>query len=151
MAGITVGTTIDATPEQVWEVVRVVGDHVDWMHDAVAIRFTSANRSGVGTTFDCDTKVGPFRLTDKMEITRWEDARVMGVRHVGMVTGTGEFTLVSTPPGRTEFIWREKLTFPWWMGGVLGATVGGVFLKLIWKRNLRGLKAIVESRSTSTS
>ncbi len=151
MAGITVGTTIDATPEQVWEVVRVVADHVDWMHDAVAIRFTSESTSGVGTTFDCDTKVGPFRLTDQMEITRWEDARVMGVRHVGMVTGTGEFTLVPTPPGRTEFIWREKLTFPWWMGGPIGATVGGVFLKLIWKRNLRGLKAIIESRSTSTN
>ena len=150
MAGITVGTTIDATPEQVWEVVRVVGDHVDWMPDAVAIRFTSESTSGVGTTFDCDTKVGPFRLTDQMEITRWEDARVMGVRHVGMVTGTGEFTLVPTPPGRTEFIWREKLTFPWWMGGPIGATVGGVFLKLIWKRNLRGLKAIVETRSSST-
>jgi hypothetical protein len=148
MAGITVGTTINTTPEQVWEVVRVVADHVDWMHDAVAIRFTSASTSGVGTTFDCDTKVGPFRLTDQMEITRWEDNRVMGVRHVGMVTGVGEFTLEPTPSGGTEFTWHETLHFPWWMGGPIGATVGGVFLRLIWKRNLRGLKAIAEQRGS---
>ena len=83
-----------------------------------------------------------------MEITRWEDARVMGVRHVGMVTGVGEFTLIPTPPGRTEFVWRETLHFPWWMGGPIGATVGGVFLRLIWKRNLRGLRTIVESRNS---
>lgn len=144
MAGIRVGIIIEATPEQVWDVVEVVADHVDWMHDAVAIRFTSESTSGVGTTFDCDTKVGPFRLTDQMEITRWEDARVMGVRHVGMVTGTGEFTLVPVGEGRTEFIWQERLIFPWWMGGPIGAAVGGVFLRLIWKRNLKGLKRIVE-------
>ena len=147
MAGIRVGTIIGATPEQVWEVVEVVADHVDWMHDAVAIRFTSPTTAGVGTTFDCDTKVGPFRLTDQMEITRWEAARVMGVRHVGMVTGTGEFTLVPVDGGlRTQFIWQERLVFPWWMGGPVGATIGGVFLRLIWKRNLRGLTRIVEQR-----
>ena len=26
-----------------------------------------------GTTFDCDTKIGPFALTDRMEITEWVD------------------------------------------------------------------------------
>ena len=34
---------------------------------------------GVGTAFDCDTKVGPLRLTDKMTITRWDPAEAMGV------------------------------------------------------------------------
>jgi hypothetical protein len=145
MAEINVRTVIDATPEQVWDVVRHVENHVDWMHDAVAIRFTSPNTSGEGTTFDCDTKVGPFRLTDKMEITTWVPARTMGVRHVGMVTGTGEFTLDSPAPGQTTFSWREDLRFPWWMGGPIGALVGGQLLKLIWKRNLRLLKSIVEA------
>ena len=71
----------------------------------------------------------------------------MGVRHVGMVTGTGEFTLVPVDGGlRTQFIWQERLVFPWWMGGPVGATIGGVFLRLIWKRNLRGLTRIVEQR-----
>ena len=146
MAGIRVSTVIDATPAEVWEVVRHVEDHVDWMHDAVAIRFTSPTTSGAGTTFDCDTKVGPIRLTDKMEITSWVPDEAMGVRHVGMVTGTGEFTLTEAPGGGTRFTWEERLTFPWWMGGPVGATVGGQVLKLIWARNLKGLKEIVEAR-----
>lgn len=147
MAGIRVSTVIDATPAEVWEVVRHVGDHVEWMEDAVAIRFTSARTSGVGTTFDCDTRVGPFRLTDRMEITKWTPRRAMGVRHVGVVTGTGVFTLRALRGGRTRFTWRERLRFPWWMGGPFGAVFGGEVLRLVWRRNLANLKAIVESRA----
>ena len=146
MARIVVGTDLDASPEEVWEIVRHVADHVDWMHDAVAIRFTSETTSGVGTTFDCDTKVGPFRLTDRMEITEWVTARTMGVRHVGMVTGTGAFHLAPLDGGRTRFTWDERLIFPWWMGGPIGAFFGGFVLKLVWKRNLRELRAIVDAR-----
>jgi len=146
MSGIRVSTVIKATPGEVWGVVRHVGHHVEWMEDAVAIRFTSGRTSGVGTTFDCDTKVGPFRLTDQMEITRWEPNKAMGVRHVGMVTGTGVFTLKAVRGGRTKFTWAEKLIFPWWMGGPFGSAVGGEALRLIWKGNLRNLKEIVESR-----
>jgi len=146
MAGIRVSTVIDATPAQVWDVVRHVERHTDWMHDAVAIRFTSRSTSGVGTTFDCDTRVGPFRVTDQMEITRWAPRRTMGVRHVGMVTGSGQFTLKKLSGGRTRFTWKERLFFPWWMGGPFGAVIGGEVLRLIWSRNLRELKAIVEGR-----
>jgi len=146
MARIRVSTVIDASPAQVWEVVRHVEDHVDWMHDAVAIRFTSGRRSGKGTTFDCDTRVGPFRLTDRMEITRWRPRRAMGVRHVGVVTGTGQFTLRRLPGGRTRFTWKERLRFPWWMGGPFGAVVGAEVLRLVWARNLRGLARVVEGR-----
>ena len=148
MAIIRVSTVINATPDKVWAVVENVADHVDWMHDAVAIRFTSESISGVGTTFDCDTKVGPFRLTDKMEITEWEDGTTIGVRHVGMVTGTGAFTILPIGEDRAGFQWKESLRFPWWMGGPIGAVVGGQVLKLIWKRNLKELKTIVESEGS---
>jgi uncharacterized protein YndB with AHSA1/START domain len=142
---IRVSTVIDATPSEVWRVVEDVGSHVEWMHDAVAIRFTSHRHSGVGTTFDCDTKVGPFRLTDQMEITKWRPRRAMGVRHVGLITGTGVFTLKSLSGGRTRFTWKERLRFPWWMGGPFGAAVGGEVLRLIWKRNLTTLSKLIES------
>ena len=147
MPRIEVAITIDAPPEGVWARIEDVGTHVDWMADAEAIRFTSNQTSGVGTTFDCDTRVGPFRLTDRMEITRWEPRRAMGVRHVGMVTGTGQFTLRAKSGGRTRFTWAERLQFPWWMGGSLGAAVGGEVLRLVWAKNLRNLKKIVEARS----
>ena len=145
--GIVVGIEIDATPARVWEVVEPVERHVDWMHDAVAIRFTGEQTRGVGTEFLCDTKVGPFKLVDRMEITEWEPGAVMGVRHIGMVTGTGRFTLEPIDLGRrTRFVWEETLLFPWWMGGPLGALIGGkVVLAAIWRRNLRGLRRLVEN------
>jgi len=146
MPGIRVSTVIDARPAEVWRVVEDVGRHVEWMHDAVAIRFTTRQERGVGTTFECDTKVGPFRLTDVMEITRWQPRRAMGVRHVGVVTGTGVFTLKRLRGGRTRFTWQERLVFPWWMGGPFGAAVGGEVLRLVWRRNLAELKRLVEAR-----
>ena len=147
MVRIVVSVTIDAAPPIVWSAVRDIATHTDWMADAVAIRFTSSTATGVGTTFDCDTKVGPLRLTDKMEVTDWIEERAMGIRHVGVVTGTGRFSLALTDLGHTRFTWDEELVFPWWMGGPIGGAVGGPLLKAVWKRNLRSLKALVESGS----
>ncbi len=133
-------TILDAPPARVWDDVKDIASHVEWMEDAVAIHFTSLRRSGVGTTFDCDTRVGPLGLTDRMEITEWRPKRSMGIRHVGLVTGTGRFTLRRRPRGRTRFTWEEKLVFPWWMGGPVGGLVGGQVLRLVWRRNLRNLR-----------
>ena len=146
MSHIRVAIEIDATPTRVWEVVEPVENHVDWMHDAVAIRFTGSQTRGVGTAFLCDTKVGPIKLVDRMEITEWTPGEVMGVRHSGLVTGSGSFTLAPIDLSRrTRFVWQEELTFPWWLGGPVGAYIGGkVVLRAIWQRNLRGLKHLVE-------
>lgn len=146
MARITVSVEIAATPAEVWAVVEPVDRHVDWMRDAEAIRFQTDQRRGVGTRFWCDTKVGPIRLVDEMEITEWEPERAMGVRHTGMVTGSGRFTLDEIDLGRrTRFTWSEELFFPWWLGGPLGAIVGGkVVMAAIWRRNLRALRTLVE-------
>ena len=75
---IRIGTILAASPEAVWADVSQIASHVDWMADAIAIRFTSLTTAGVGTTFECKTKIGPFKLTDVMEITEWEPAQVMG-------------------------------------------------------------------------
>ena len=141
---IRVSTVVDAPPSVVWAAVEDIATHTDWMADAVAIRFTSDTTSGVGTTFECDTKVGPFRLTDVMEVTEWRPRRAMGIRHVGLVTGDGVFTLRPEPSGRTRFTWTERLRFPWWMGGRVGSVVGGQVLKRIWRHNLGILKARIE-------
>ena len=137
MAAITVETELDAPPEVVWADVRHLSRHIDWMHDAESIWFTSESREGVGTTFECETKVGPIQLTDVMEITSWVEAETIGVKHSGVVTGVGAFTLAPLANGRTLFRWEEELSFPWWLGGIVGESVGAVVLKQIWKRNLQ--------------
>lgn len=141
MARLRVSRVIDATPAQVWADIEDISSHVEWMSEAVDIRFLSRRRAGVGTRFECDTRVGPIRLTDVMEITRWEPARVMGVRHVGVVTGVGEFRLRLARRSRTRFTWAERLRFPWWLGGPAGAVVGARVLAMVWRRNLRRLAA----------
>ncbi len=147
MSRITVSIDLDAPPSRVWEIVEPIERHVDWMADAVAIRFHGDQTRGVGTAFACDTKVGLIRLTDQMEITEWVPGEAMGVRHTGVVTGTGIFTLAPLDEGRrTRFTWSEKLTFPWWLGGPIGEIVGGnLVMKAIWRRNLKSLKRLVDS------
>jgi hypothetical protein len=146
MAAITVSVEIDAARDHVWSVVEPVERHVDWMHDAVAIRFDGDRTRGVGTTFLCDTKVGPITLVDRMEITEWQPPEVMGVRHTGLVTGSGRFTLESIDlDRRTRFTWSETLSFPWWLGGRLGEIIGGrLVLSRIWRRNLDNLRRLCE-------
>ncbi len=145
VATIRVSTVIDADREHVWQSVEDISSHVDWMADAIAIRFRSDQRSGLGTTFECDTRIGPFKLTDVMEITEWAEGEAMGVDHTGLVTGSGRFTLLPAGPQRTEFRWEETLEFPTWMGGPLRDPVGGRILEFVWRRNLGRLKALVET------
>lgn len=147
MTHISVSVEIDASVDRVWQVVEPLERHVDWMHDAVAIRFQTEQTRGVGTRFLCDTKVGPIKLVDQMEITDWQPGRSMGVRHTGLVTGTGRFTLTPIDlDRRTRFTWAEELRFPWWLGGPVGAAIGGkLVMQPLWKRNLRTLRTIIES------
>jgi uncharacterized protein YndB with AHSA1/START domain len=140
---IRVATTIAAPPEKVWAAIEDISSHVRWMEDAVAIRFTSATRSGVGAAFDCDTKIGPFRLTDRMVVTDWDPPRAMGIRHAGVVTGIGRFVLAPVAGG-TAFAWEEDLSFPAWMGGALGGAAAVPLLRRVWRRNLANLKSLVE-------
>ncbi len=141
---IKVAAQINQPVATVWEYVASIDRHVEWMADAESIEFTTPHTSGVGAAFVCVTKVGPFRLRDIMTVTEWSTARVIGIQHVGLVTGHGHFLLNDAAQGMTEFTWEEWLTFPWWMGGPVGAFAAKPVLRWIWKRNLQRCKARCE-------
>jgi hypothetical protein len=146
VARVRLRVTIDAPPPAVWNDLADIGRHTEWMADAVAIEFLGEQRQGVGTRFDCLTRVGPFRTRDRMVITEWTDGRKMGVRHTGMVSGQGHFVLEpQTAPGepeRTLLSWHEQLRFPWYMGGRLGAALAAkLVFRRLWRGNLRRLAA----------
>jgi Polyketide cyclase / dehydrase and lipid transport len=142
---LRVGITIAASPAEVWRVIEPIERHVDWMADAASITFTSRAQRGVGTRFDCVTRIGPLRTTDRMAVTEWEPRQAMGIEHHGVVTGRGRFTLRRRPRGRTRFTWTEQLRFPLWMGGPIGAFAAKPVLRAVWRRNLRRLKQLVET------
>lgn len=138
MARICVSVVVEAGADAVWGDLSDIASHVEWMADAVAIEFTTMRRHGVGTAFDCLTKVGPIRLTDKMVCTEWVPGEVMGIRHVGLVTGIGRLSLSPHGQTRTLLTWEEILSFPLMLGGPIGAFVGGrLILRRIWAKNLR--------------
>ena len=167
---IHVGVHIAASPADVWYAIQDVESHTEWMRDAVAIRFLGHQRQGAGTRFVCDTKIGPFSLSDVMEITEWSPGQRMGVRHSGLVAGEGAFTLVKVECGEDEggdsedgretaessdgkdastahtyFQWEEKLRFPWRLGGPVTALAAWPVLRSMWKGNLLRLKARIEN------
>ena len=140
MTAIEVSQRIEASVDDVWAELERIEDHTAWMADAVAIRFDSDQHRGAGTRIDVDTRVGPLRLVDRMEFVRWEPPIAMGVRHQGLVGGTGEF-LLTAADGATTVTWREDLEFPWYLAGPVGAWLARPVLRHIWRRNLERLAA----------
>ncbi len=135
---------IAAPIEHCWTHLSDLGSHVEWMADAETITFTTEQHQGVGTTFDCLTKVGPLKTVDKMRVVEWVDGRVVGVQHTGVVVGTGRFELATTGPDGCKIVWTEDLRFPWYLGGVLTAFGAKPVLRRIWLRNLRRFQGICE-------
>ena len=142
-------TTIGAPVDRVWATVEDIATHTRWMADAESIEFIGEQRRGVGTEFDCRTRVGPFTTVDRMRVTEWEPGAAMGIEHRGVVTGTGRFTLRAVGSGLTEFCWTEELVFPATMGGALGARAGRPVLERVWRANLRRLRDLAETRAAT--
>jgi hypothetical protein len=71
-----------------------------------------------------------------MEVTLWEPPHRMAVRHVGLVSGHGSFTLENRGD-YTLLVWSELLRFPWRLGGPVGALVARPILTSLWQGNLR--------------
>jgi hypothetical protein len=144
---IRVSVDLDAPPGHVWSVIEPIERHVDWMGDAERITFRTERRRGVGTEFDCVTRIGPFRTTDRMTVVEWEPGSALGIEHRGVVTGRGRFTLAplgaASDGPRTRVTWEEELRLPAMLGGRVGERVAGPLLRRVWRANLARLREIV--------
>ena len=70
---IEVSTIIYKPIEVVWDEVKIMKNHVNWMQDAAKIDFLSENEAGIDTKMKVLTKVGPFTLNDIITVTTWEE------------------------------------------------------------------------------
>src|SRR5258705_10276993 len=121
MARGRVSRVIDAPPGLVWREVSDIGGHARWQVDVRSIAFTSGRVRGVGTTYDCDTKLGLVRMVIPMEVIHWDEGRSIGVRYEGTLRGGGRITLARKRRRRTKITWSARVHFPWWLGGPVGA------------------------------
>ncbi len=136
--------TIGAPVDHVWHVIEAVDTHTEWMTDAESITFRTEQHSGVGTEFDCLTKVGPLSTVDRMRVTEWKPQAVMGIEHRGIVTGRGRFTLLGLGAELTEFCWTEDLVFPAHLGGGAAERLARPVFGRIWRQNLNRLRDLAE-------
>ena len=141
---------VDAPIAATWDALADIASHVEWMADADSITFTTEQQRGVGTTFECVTRVGPLSTVDKMTVTEWTDEARMTVAHTGLVTGTGVFELAPLGDKRTRVAWTEDLRFPLYLGSVVGAFVAKPVLRRIWRGNLVRFARLAEQAYRSS-
>lgn len=133
---IVASVDIAADPSIVWEQLADIGAHADWMTEAESIEFLTGARDGVGARIRVRTRIGPVVVADVMEFTKWEPPKSMDIAHIGRVGGTGRFELEPVGSG-TRLTWTEILSFPWYLGGALGAAVTRPVLRRVFMANLR--------------
>ena len=112
---IKVSTIIDRPLNEVWDEVKIMENHVNWMQDAAKIDFLSENKFGMDTKMKVLTKVGPFSLNDIITVTSWDEMKSIGVVHEGIVTGEGAFYLSKNTEDSTKFDWIEVLKAPFYL------------------------------------
>lgn len=122
-----------------------LGSYVEWMRDAHSIVFGTAQRAGIGTRMEVETRVGPLRTLDVMEVTGWDEGHSIEVAHKGLVRGRGKLAATPKEGDRTLVSWEEGLAFPWWLGGGLTAWLARPVLAAIWRGNLRRLDEMLTS------
>jgi len=144
VAAIKVSQQISLPQQQVWESIADLSSHPTWMKDAVDIEFVTSQTGGVGTIMIVETKIGPFRTNDKLEVVDWKEGHHIVVEHRGVVTGSGRLAALADD-GATLVTWTEELRFPWWLGGRLTAWLARPFLTSIWKTNLKRLASRLSS------
>lgn len=142
MRRIQVSRTVGAPSERVWAVMSDLASHQTWMKDAHSLVFLTEQRTGVGTRMAVETRVGPLRTRDVMEVVGWEEGRSIDVVHQGNVVGWGRFELTPND-GATTVTWGERLKFPWWLGGAVGAWLARPALTRLWRGNLKRLEGMV--------
>jgi len=120
------------------------------MTDAESLEFLGDVRSGVGTRMLVETRVGPLRTRDVIEVTGWEPGQRITVVHRGAISGEGVLQL-DAMAGGTRLKWSERLRFPWWWGGALTALLARPVLRWVWRRNLRRFERLVEADASITT
>ena len=140
----TVSIEIDAPIERVWTETSDFASHHEWMGDALAIDFETDQRTGAGTVLLVETRFGPLRTLDRFTITEMIAPNLIRGVHDGHVSGSAEWSLAASS-GFTTLTWREELRFPWFFGGPVGELFAKPIFLAMWRRNLRRLKARLES------
>ena len=144
MTKIEVSRLVGVTHDRVWGALSDLGGHTEWMKDAERIEFTSDRTTGIGTTMNIETRVGPLRTIDVVTVTGWAEGESIEIAHRGLVTGAGGLSAAPVAEG-TVVTWVEDLTFPWWLGGPITAWLARPILTRVFRGNLERLEELLSA------
>lgn len=144
---VSVDTHVEASPQQVWDVLVDWEIQPQWMVDARAVEVVSEPRAGVGTRLRCPTDLTlGVVITDVLEVVEWHPPHLLGVRHTGpVIRGVAAFELQATPYG-THVRWWEEIDPPLGPLGWVGGRLAAPLVRRVFRRSLARLKRLVEQR-----
>ena len=103
-------TTIDASPERVWQILSDTGSWSDWDSGVLGVEGDPAE----GNKVKIRSELNPKR-SYPVKITEFEPNRRMtwlGGVPLGLFRGVRSYTLTPEGEGRTRFVMREEFTGP---------------------------------------
>jgi uncharacterized protein YndB with AHSA1/START domain len=105
MLEVTVVEHFDLDRVRLWDALADLEAHREWMTDVRALRFLTAQRSGVGTRYVIEVASGPVRVRDHIEVVTWNRPGELAItHHIGPARGAG------------RFCWRPPRGEPAWSG-----------------------------------
>ncbi|MEO7803038.1 MAG: SRPBCC family protein [Actinomycetota bacterium] len=135
-------TEIAAPRHRVWPLLVDWENLGLWMTEASGFKVTSAHREGVGVTAVATIRIAGFHTTDAVQVIGWEFEKLLVIKHLGWVTGTGRMALDGD--NTTVIRWTETLDPPWGLFGALGMRLLAPGIRRVFRRDLGLLKGLAE-------
>jgi uncharacterized protein YndB with AHSA1/START domain len=146
MLEVTVVESFELDRARLWGALADIESHREWMTDVRALRFLTGQRSGAGTRYVIDVRVGPLRVHDRIEVTTWDQPRELAITHqLGPARGEGRFVLADAGLG-ARMEWRTRFEIPWWAGGAVAERIGAGPTRRLLRRNLASLRRWLADR-----
>ena len=147
---VTIISTIDIfrPAEAVWPYL-VDWERLDrWMKEAREFKVIGEQREGVGVEAEATIRVAGITTRDRVRVSQWNPPVALEIQHLGWVKGSGYMELSPTDQGCNLF-WREELVAPLGPFGRSGLRLMAPIMRLVFRRDLRLLKSLVEGEAAS--
>lgn len=141
---------VDLPIGEAWTRITDIERQVEWMTDMKSVRILTPGPVGVGTRAEATIRILGIGASDPVEVTELEPPHRYGIRHEGLIHGTGLIALDTLEGGRrTRIEWSETLVPP--VLPNLGWLVMRPILHRVFQADLDRFKAIVEGSGSAAA
>ena len=134
---LSLSIDIKANQQQVFDSFVNWESQGDWMLGTKVER-TKNNGIGVGGEINAWTGFWKIGFNDPMVITKWEEPKVVDMKHLGkVVKGEGSMIVEKIDENNSKFIWSETIELPFSIFGLIGWFFIKPFFVLAIKHSLK--------------